>query len=246
MNATLDVLLQHRSYRDYTDEPVSDATLDAIIEATHRAPTSINGQAISLVVVRDAAKRAQIAEICGGQAWVAKAPVFVCIVADYAKTHEAAKIAGETQTIHESLEGFAVGATDSGIALATLSTAARALGLGTVMIGAIRRDPQAIIDLLELPPLTFPMVGCCIGHFASEPQLKPRLPINTFRHDDKWQGNPSAETLSGYDETLMTYWKSIGRTDGEPWTHNTSKVYKQVYFPRMKPVAASQGFLIDK
>lgn len=246
MNTTIDLLLEHRSYRDYTDEPVSDTTLNAIIEATHRAPTSVNGQEISLVVVRDAAKRVQIAEITGGQAWVAQAPVFVCVVIDFAKTNAAAAMAGETQIIHESLEGFTVGATDSGIALATLSTAARALGLGTVIIGAIRRDPQAMIDLLGLPPLTFPIVGCCIGHFASEPALKPRLPMSTFRHDETWHGAPSPEVLANYDATLMSHWEQTGRANGEPWTENTSKMYQQVYFPRTKPVAASQGFLIDK
>lgn len=68
MNETIRTLHAHRSIRSYNDEPVSDAMLDAIVEAAHRAPTSMNAQEVSLVVVRDAEKRRRIAELAGGQA----------------------------------------------------------------------------------------------------------------------------------------------------------------------------------
>lgn len=58
MNPALKVLLEHHNYRDYTDQPVSDADLDAIIAAAQRAPSSVHAQMTSLVVVRDPAKRA--------------------------------------------------------------------------------------------------------------------------------------------------------------------------------------------
>ncbi len=246
MNPALKVLLEHRSYRDYTDQPVSDADLDAIIAAAQRAPSSIHAQMTSLVVVRDPVKRARIAQIAGNQAWIAKAPVFICLVADFAKTKAAVEYAGEKQVIHESVEGFAAGAVDAGIVLMTLTTASRALGLGALMIGGIRNDPQAMIELLELPPLSFPFVGCCIGHFASEPPLKPRLPVSTFRHDEKWHGVPDAATMDAYNDELMDYWKSIGRPDGQPWTINTANRYWQVYFPNTKLAATKQGFKFDK
>ena len=246
MSNTLEVLLSHRSYRDYTDQPVSDADLDAIIAAAQRAPSSINAQHTSVIVVRDAVRRARIAEIAGGQPWIAKAPLFICVVMDFAKTNAALELAGSTQAIHESLEGFAAGAVDGGIVLAALMTAARGLGLGTVPIGGIRRDSQAMIDLLELPPLTFPIVGCSIGHFATEPTQKPRLPLHTFRHDEKWHGVPDAATIKAYDEELLAYWKSIGRADGLPWSQNTAAPYSKVYYRDTKPVAAIQGFLVDK
>jgi FMN reductase [NAD(P)H] len=67
VNTTLQTQHRHRSIRSYTDQPVSDEMLDAIIEAAHRAPTSMNAQEISLVVVRDAERRARIAELAGGQ-----------------------------------------------------------------------------------------------------------------------------------------------------------------------------------
>lgn len=44
-----------------------------------------------------------------------------------------------------------VGINDVGIALGTAVVAAESFGLGTVAIGGVRRDPQVVIDLLELP-----------------------------------------------------------------------------------------------
>lgn len=266
MNDTLDLMQSHRSIRSYTGEPVSDAMLDQIIRAAWHGPTSMNAQEISLVVVRDAAKRARIAELAGGQAWIAQAPVFITLVIDFHKTSLGVRKAGQAQVVHESMEGFGVAAVDAGIALGNLMTAARSLGLGIVPIGGIRRNPQAMIDLLELPPLTFPLVGLCIGHINHDaPQItsdlggvvcppsrmasssiKPRMDISTFRHDERYDASGYAAAIDTYDQTIMDYWQELGRSDGLPWSNNLGNLLKQVYFPQVKPVAAMQGLLNDK
>lgn len=246
MNETLRLLMGHRSDRAYSDAPVSEEMLDAIIEAAHRAPTSMNGQQVSLVVVCDKAKRAKICELAGGQAWIAKAPVFIAIVMDFNKTRLGVEACGELQIVHESLEGFAVGAVDAGIVLASLMTAARSLGLGVVPIGGIRRNPQAMIELLQLPQLTFPLLGLCIGHVEQPSRQKPRLPVSTFRHNESYHPEGLAEAIPAYDEAMMEFWRSIGRSDGLPWSRNLANAYKRVYFPETRPAAAKQGFLVDK
>ena len=245
-NATVETLLDHRSYRDYTAQTVSDDDLATIVSCAHRAPSSVNGQHVSVVVVRDEQRRAAIAELAGGQAWIAKAPVFLCVVIDFAKTDAAARHVGVRQVLHESLEGFAVGCVDAGIALASAMTAARSLGLGTVAIGGIRANPARLIELLGLPHLSFPVVGCCIGHCASEPPRKPRLPMHTFCHDEIWHGVPDAATIEAYDAELKRYWQEVGRPDGPVWSANTANRYSRIYHPETKPVAAQQGFLVDK
>lgn len=246
MNDTLDLMQSHRSIRSYTGESVSDAMLDQIIRAAWHGPTSMNAQEISLVVVRDAAKRARIAELAGGQAWIAQAPVFITLVIDFHKTDLGVRKSGQTQVVHESMEGFGVAAVDAGIALGNLMTAARSLGLGIVPIGGIRRNPQAMIDLLELPPLTFPLVGLCIGHIRDDVSPKPRMDISTFRHDERYDASGYAAAIDAYDQTIMDYWQKLGRSDGLPWSTNLGNLLKQVYFPQVKPVAAMQGLLNDK
>ena len=69
--------------------------LNAVLDATWRGPTSINGQQVSLVVVQDPTRRAEIARIAGCQPWIAQAPVFVTVVVDFHKTAVGARLAGE-------------------------------------------------------------------------------------------------------------------------------------------------------
>lgn len=245
MNETLHTQHRHRSIRSFTPEPVSADMLEAIIQSAHLAPTSMNAQEISLIVVRNEQRKAQIAEIAGGQTWIAQAPVFIAIILDFHKTDLGLRKTGQTQVIHESMEGFGVAVADAGIALGTMITAAESLGLGIVPIGGIRRNPQAMIDLLGLPPLTFPWVGLCIGHIAQDVTPKPRMDINTFRHDERYDASGYAAAIDAYDATLMKYWKQINRADGLPWSSNLAPL-KSVYFSQVKPVAAMQGLLNDK
>lgn len=246
MNETIRIQQSHRSIRRYTADPVSDEMLDAIVESARHAPTSMNAQEISLVVVRDAERRARIAELAGGQAWIAQAPVFIVAVIDFHKTDLGVRKAGQTQVIHESMEGFGVAAVDAGIALGTMITAAESLGLGIVPIGGIRRNPQAMIDLLGLPPLTLPLVGLCIGHIDGDVPLKPRMDTRAFRHNERYDATGIPAAIEAYDEKIMHYWKQLGRGDGLSWSGNLGNNYRTVYFPQIRPVAAMQGLLNDK
>lgn len=246
MNETLNLQHSHRSDRSFTDEALSEDMLDAIVKAAHLAPTSMNSQQISLVVVRDPERRARIAEIAGGQPWIAKVPVFITVVVDFNKTRLGVEAVGTKQIVHESLEGYTAGAVDAGIALANMMVAARSLGLGIVPIGGIRRNPQAMIDLLQLPPLTFPIAGICIGHIAQPSSQKPRLPIGSFRHDEHYHPEALLPAIAAYETILPDYWRSIGRADGLSWTQNLANAYTRVYYPETRPVANKQGFTIDK
>jgi FMN reductase [NAD(P)H] len=246
VNPTLELMHRHHSVRSYLDQPIDPQVLDAVLDAAWKGPTSINGQQVSLVVVQDPARRARIADIAGGQPWIARAPVFVTVVMDFHKTAQAAEMAGEHQVIHESVEGFAVAAVDAGIALGNLMTAARSAGLGIVPIGGIRRDPQAMIDLLDLPPLTFPVAGVAIGHIDEDGTIKPRLPRASFVHKESYDAAGLAAHIDRYDSTLTSYWKEIGRSDGLPWSQNTAQFYRTVYFPLVAPVARKQGFSFDQ
>lgn len=246
MNDTINLMQSHRSSRSYSSEPVSDALLDEIIKAAQCGPSSMNGQQTSLVVVRDAAKRARIAELAGDQPWIAQAPVFIAIMTDFYKTSLGVAHAGQKQIIHESVEGYTVGAIDAGITLGNLMTAARSFGLGIVPIGGIRRNPQAMIDLLELPPYTFPLVGLCIGHIAQQAPQKPRLAMASYRHDEHYRRDGLPGLINDYDATMVKYWQEIERTDGVSWSANLANSFTRVYFPEVKPVAAKQGFLNGK
>jgi FMN reductase [NAD(P)H] len=244
MNETVCLLQGHRSSRNYKSDPLPTEILDAIIESAHRAPTSINSQQISLVVVCSAASRARIAEIAGGQPWIAQAPVFIAVVADFYKTGLGVEKAGAEQVIQRSLEAIVAAVSDAGITMATLMTAARAFGLGIVPIGGIRRDPEAMIDLLGLPRNTFPVAGVVLGYVAEEAPQKPRMPIESFRHEEKYHPEALKPAIDAYDQTLQEYWQRIGRADGLTWSANMAQHYG-AFSRRIKAIAQKQGFTIE-
>jgi FMN reductase [NAD(P)H] len=246
MNKTIETIQNHRSIRAYLDKKVPNEMLEHILKSIQAMPTSINGQQVSVIVVKDKERRAEFAEIAGGQPWIAKAPVFLVFVADFYKSYLAGEKTGMEQVIHESVEGSLVGSFDGGLAMGAAIISAESLGLGIVPIGGIRRNPQAVIDLLELPKYTYPLAGLCIGYPEDTSKKKPRMPKATFVHQEKYNKADLKEEIDKYDEIMEPYLEGVGRGSEKNWTTWTSGVYKQVYFPLVHPTMKSQGFLNDK
>ncbi|HSR03099.1 MAG TPA: nitroreductase family protein, partial [Proteiniclasticum sp.] len=235
-----------RSIRDFKSDKIEESIINEIIVAAQSMPNSINGQQTSIVVVQDVRTKAAIAEYAGGQPWIDKAPLFLLFVTDFYKTNLAAKKNGLTQKIHASVESTVVGAVDVGLNMGAAIIAAESLGLGIVPIGGIRNTPQEIIDLLSLPEMTFPVAGLAIGYPNSESRKKPRLPLNTFRHDEKYKTEHLEKEIDNYDLLMADYLKEINRSQEINWSTHTSSIYKQVYFPKVHPVMTDQGFKNDK
>lgn len=246
MNKVIDSIKDHRSIRQYKEEQVSEEMLNEIIESAQAMPNSINGQQTSVVVVRDQETRSKIAELAGGQPWIAAAPVFLLFVSDFYKTDLAAKKNGLEQAIHTSIEGTLVGAVDVGLNMAGAMIAAESLGLGTVPIGGIRKSPKAMIELLGLPEKTFPLAGLTIGHPENRSHKKPRLPMTTYRHDESYKTEGLEEEINNYDDMMEGYLKDIDREVEGNWSKNTSGIYQYVYFPDVYPVMKDQGFSNNK
>jgi FMN reductase [NAD(P)H] len=246
MNDTVRTLKAHRSIRRYEDAPVDEDQLAEIVACAQAAPTSINAQGLSVIVVRDAARRGRIAGLAGGQPWVAKAPVFLAFVIDFHKTALAGDKAGRPQRVHESLEGFLTGVLDVGIALGNAMAAAEAMGLGCVPIGGIRAHPREMIALLGLPRLTYPVVGLSIGHPADWSRQKPRMDLAAFRHDETYDAARLPALVDAYDAVMAQYLREVGREGEGSWSAFTARFYADVPFAEVLAAARDQGFGFDR
>lgn len=243
MNNTIEIINNHRSIRQYLDKDISNEIIDEIVKAAQAMPNSINGQQVSVIVVRDKEKREKLAELVGNQPYVAKAPVFLIFVMDFYRTHLAGEKTGLKQVIHESVEGIGVAALDAGIALGASVIAAESLGLGTVPIGGIRKNPEEVIKILGLPKYTFPVVGLVVGYAENESHKKPRVPFESFRHNEKYDAEVVEKSIDAYDEEVSAYLKEIGRYEQEiNWSTTTSRIYQSIYYPSVKSTLESQGF----
>ena len=244
MNPTIEQMLNRRSVRNFSGESVSDENLNLILKAAHQAPTSVNGQQISLVVVRDKNTIQKIADIAGGQPQVASADVFVAIVIDYHRAESVMEDMGQKLVIPQAAEGILAGAVDAGIMLNALQVAAEALGYGTTAIGGIRRDPAAMAELLGLPKNTYPVLGTTVG--VADPDMpsavKPRVALDSFAMYEKYDAEKVAEGARQYDKDLRQWWDDIGMTEMPSYAASTAQFYSQVYFPNVAKTLEQQGF----
>ncbi len=241
--STIEKMQNHRSIRKFLDKNIPDEVIDEIIKSSQRMPNSINGQQTSVIVIRDKVKKEKLAELVGNQEYVAKAPVFLVFVMDFYRTFLAGEKTGLKQVIHEDIEEILTGAVDSGIILGGAVIAAESLNLGTVAIGGIRKNPEKVIDLLNLPKYTFPMVGLAIGYPADNSHKKPRVPFDSFRHNEVYNKKAVEDSIDVYDVEMEKYLKEVGRYEQEVnWSTFTSKIYQSVYYPNVKKAISNQGF----
>lgn len=214
-NETLDLLLRHRSVRQWLDADVSSSTVRTILAAAQSGATSSNQQVVSVVVVRDPQRKGRLGEVGGARQkkHINAAPVVLVWLIDYFHARHLAERDGADIGGQEYLDAVLVGATDIGIAAQNAVTAAESLGLGTVFLGSLRNDVEKVAEILELPEGVVPFVGLELGHpDPEEPAgIKPRLPQEAVVHHETYGGGVTAEVIEDYDQTLAEYYRGFGQ-----------------------------------
>ncbi|OBW95213.1 NADPH-dependent oxidoreductase [Gallibacterium salpingitidis] len=248
MNQTIESLLNHRSIRSYTHQPVEEEKIDLIIRAAQAAPNWCNIQHVSIIAVQDAQHREKLAELCGQQEYIAQAPVFLIFCADFYRTALACRQYGQSMdTVMDKIDNVIVGANDVGIALGTAVAAAESLGLGTVPIGDVRLNAFAITQDLNLPRYVIPMIGLCVGYAAENPSIRPRLPKQAVYFSEHYQSNLNA-VIEQYDQQYARYLKEREWNSRDAnWTQSVANFYRPPYnhYPEIPALLKQQGFLYD-
>lgn len=215
----LEAIRLRRSVRSFTDAPVDDADLDQLLRLALLAPTGGMAQAWSLLVIRDAAQRAALAEIviAGGGAYFASVRPAQPGTSPADHTQWGIDYANEVLGSYRHVPVWVLGlvvprdvfppedrdkealADDMSVAFAmeNLFVAARAKGLGSVPTVFHWYSERQLRDLVGLPDeIRIPVISP-IGYPTEFPVgLPPRLkdlrrPWRTLVHDDRW-GNTRA------------------------------------------------------
>lgn len=83
MTPTIELICGHRSIRHFTDEPISDAQREAIINSARATSSSSFLQCSSIIRITDKALREELVTLTGGQKHVAQAAEFWVFCADF-------------------------------------------------------------------------------------------------------------------------------------------------------------------
>ena len=252
-NPVLEQLRRHASARHFRPDPIAPETLETIIDCAQRAPTSSNTQAYAVIAVGAADRRAELATLCGDQDQIRQAPLFLAWCADLSRIDRATALRGLPHE-HTYVENFLIAAIDASLAAQNAALAAESLGLGVCYIGALRNNTRAVIRLLELPRLMFPLFGMTLGVPARTPKPRPRLPLRAVLHHERYSDAGQDEALREYDQAMIATGIYDGRqvpVPGRPgavedygWTEHTARRVAKPARIDLKAVLEEQGFLL--
>lgn len=243
---TIALLHNRVSVRRYSDTPVDDATVDAVLRAAFRAPTSSNIQAYSVVTVRDRGTLATLSAITGNQKHVADAPVFIGFCADLTRIARAMADRGHAIDPN-NLEMGLVSSIDAALVGMAANMAAESIGLHSVMIGALRNDATATAQALGLPHHVYCVYGMVLGWPAEAPKQKPRMPFAAMVHRERYGNTLEAPdpvaSVATYDSELSAHYAAVGKpTTADSWSHDVDKKFASRPRDGLRAQLKARGF----
>lgn len=206
LNKTIETQLNHKTIRKFKDTKINEDTLNTLFDVANRTASSIAMQSYSIIRVTDTDKKRQIAEICK-QAYVKDAPELLVFIVDVYRNAMILNEMGEDFSSKGDMDRFFQGFTDGCIAAQNMYVAIESLDMGAVYLGSILNDTRKMIEILELPELTFPIVGIGFGYPDQEPALKPRIDLSLKVFENKYTVQDNyLESIKDYDREMEKYY----------------------------------------
>ncbi len=211
VDATLKVIQDRRSIREFTDENVSEEEIRMILEAARQAPSGENAQPWRFIVVRDEKTRKKLGAIAGGGSGRRFTAEFVThkMQERFANLEdEAKKKAAFEKLTSGQVSAFMADAPinlvvvgkkdvwdlpfDTSAAIENLLLMVTALNLGACWVIAPCidiRDEERIKSLLSIPENMKTISIISIGHPTRPHRPRPRLPLSELVFTEKWGDN---------------------------------------------------------
>ena len=200
LNPTLESILNHRSCRSYLDQDVDEDLLNVLLACAQSAPAKSNLQQYSILVVRDPARKAAIAELVPNlDPWFSAAPVFLCFLGDVRRVRRLAEIRGHKYQ-NNNADTFMNAAVDAALAMQNFIVAAESAGLGTCPISLIRNRIDDFAKIVELPDGVFPIAGLTLGWPDWEGIRSVRLSPSIVVHRETYDDSTLETEIDGSDD----------------------------------------------
>lgn len=242
MNPTIELLTSHRSIRKFKDQAIPRALFEQLIRAGQAAATSNHVQAYTIIHVVNPQNRQKIAELAGGQPYIASCSDFLVFCADMKRATEAAERAG-ADVARGMTEQLLVASIDTALMAQNVAVAAESEGLGICYIGGIRNNPQDVSELLNLPAHVYPVFGLCLGYPDQAPEVKPRLPLDAILKEDTYDDSQDQALVDNFDSEMRHYYQArTGSNKETTWSEQLKPLFTSKLRPHMKDFLNQRGF----
>lgn len=228
---TLADILGRRTYRKYSDAPVSDEMVEVLLACAQSAAAKSDLQQYSVIWLTDPAIKASLADLAG-TAWVETAPVSLVYCGDIRRVQRLAEFQ-DVPYGQNTLDSFMNAAVDAALAMQTFSIAAESQGLGVCFVSQVRNHIDQVAELLGLPPGVFPIAGVTAGWPDEQRDVTLRLPPSVVVHRDRYQDENLQADVDGYDQRRhairaippdrQMHTDKYGVADFYSWSANTAR-----------------------
>ncbi len=192
-----------KTIRKYQQKDIPADLLNDLLESACRASTVGNMQTYSVVVTRDAGRKAKLAPAHFNQPMVQSAPVVLTFCIDLNRFSKWCR-QRHAEPGYNNFEWFVTGAIDALLVAQTFCVAAEEHGLGICYLGTTTYNPHLIVEALELPELVFPIATVTVGWPDENPPQVDRLPLEAVVHEEVYRDyTPEMiDRLYAYKESL--------------------------------------------
>jgi len=215
-NETLRILNERASLRRFSRKPVSEETLNQILEAGVHAASGGNLQPFSIIKIRNESTMEKLVKL-GNQAFIKTAPVNLLFCIDFYRLGRIAEIEKAPFTATKCFSHFWIAMQDTIIAAQSICTAADSLGLGSVYIGTIFTYPdslQACKQLFELPDGVLPVVLLSLGYPEVNPSIRKKFDLEIMVHNEKYRIPSDDELVQAVEKKYDGQRFKVSENDG--------------------------------
>jgi len=209
-----EIMMKRRSVRGFEDRPVPPEILDQLLDAANSAPTGGNIQPWSIIVVEEKEARANLADMVGGQPWVANGPVSLVFCLDYYRVKRWASMFDVDFCGERAFCMFLIAYADVMCAAQNAVILAESHRLGSVYIGTIQANMARAREYFGIPRYVLPVMVLTLGYPRRVPSHIPKLRTEAVVHRERYRV-PDDEEISqlleekygAIDENLDTYFE---------------------------------------
>lgn len=196
-------LRSRASCRTFSDRPVDDGLLREILSAALHAASGGNLQPWSVIVERDREKAQKLCDLCGGQKFIADAPVNLIFLLDWHRYQIYAAQKDAPFACDHSYMHFLIGLEDVICAAQTVETACHLVGLGSCYVGSSNHCGAELAEMYSLPQLTYPVVILSIGWPRAQPPVAPKLDPSVVIFEGGYPALTPEQIFDAYETKLQ-------------------------------------------
>ncbi len=242
MNDVIKLLKNHRSNRSFVKgHKLLVEELDSIIEATKQAPSWMNGQHYSIIVIDDENLKNKIYSLLTNNQHIDTSSVFLLFCADLTRQKLASEIHNGNFDIENNVDTIITMTTYVSLAMQNAIIASESLGYGTVCCGGIRLIAKELIELLGIPKYAYPICGLSIGKLDEElttERVKPRFDNNVNVGFNKFPISKIID-IENYDNTMEIFAEA---RETKLWSKKFSDFYTEKPIKVTNELIKKQGF----